>query len=150
MKLEKNYSIVDVVCYLPLDTPRNVRLFLESIQPDQAIFVKYEFWAFFLRALKKKGIPSYLISARFRSNQIFFKTYGGFFRQMLGTFNKIFVQDTVSKELLDSISVDSIVCGDTRVDRVASIGKKAFFGSNSGSIYGRASYSYCREYLAAG
>lgn len=34
----------DVVCYLPLDTPRNVRRFLDAAHPCAAFFIKYEFW----------------------------------------------------------------------------------------------------------
>ena len=44
-EVRKNYDGADYVCYLPLDTPRNARRFIELIQPQSAFFIKYEFWA---------------------------------------------------------------------------------------------------------
>ena len=43
-ELRKNFGSADVVSYLPMDTVRNVRRFLDVVRPSTAIFVKYEFW----------------------------------------------------------------------------------------------------------
>ena len=80
-EVRKNYAGADRVCYLPMDTPRNVRRFLDTYRPDMAFFVKYEFWFNYLGELKKRGIPTYIFSAIFRENQYFFKWYGGWFRK---------------------------------------------------------------------
>lgn len=105
--------------YLPLDSAQNAQKFMALIRPKQAYFIKYEFWHFYLQALKSHGIPCYLVAANFRADQLFFKSYGGFFRNMLSCFQAIFVQTSASKECLDRIGIDSVyVAGDTRYDRV--------------------------------
>ncbi len=71
-EIRKNYDQVDVVCYLPADTPANVECFLNAVQPDIALFIKYEFWYNYLHELKKRQIPTLLFSAIFRPNQLFF------------------------------------------------------------------------------
>ncbi|NJN33375.1 MAG: 3-deoxy-D-manno-octulosonic acid transferase, partial [Saprospiraceae bacterium] len=65
-EMRKNYPLADYVFYLPLDTRRNAHRFLDLVKPDLVIFVKYEFWFHFLHALKKRRIPTLLISGIFR------------------------------------------------------------------------------------
>jgi len=78
-EVRKNYSNADLICYLPFDLPGNVRRFLDIVKPSQAIFIKYEFWANYLNELASRRIPTYIVSAIFRSKQIFFRPYGGDF-----------------------------------------------------------------------
>ena len=54
-EVRKNYPLADAVCYLPMDTPRNVRRFFDAVQPDKVFFVKYEFWYNYLNTLKRRG-----------------------------------------------------------------------------------------------
>ena len=120
--VRKDYPLADVVSYLPFDLPGNVRRFLDVVNPKMAIFIKYEFWGNFLNELHKRAIPTYLVSAIFRENQIFFKPYGSIFRGMLKNYEHLFVQDETSKKLLAKIGVENVsVVGDTRFDRVAEI-----------------------------
>lgn len=121
-EVRKNYGGATMVCYLPFDKPHNVARFLQLAKPRMAIFVKYEFWGNYLEQLKKKHIPTYIISSIFRKGQIFFLPWGGMFRGMLRCFNTIFVQDENSRRLLDGIGLDNVaVAGDTRFDRVTDI-----------------------------
>ena len=121
-EVRKNYPLVDAVVYLPFDTPRNARRFIEIVRPSIAIFVKYEFWGNYLRQLSRAGIPTYIISAIFRPGQIFFRPYGGMFRKMLHCFNTIYLQDENSRRLLADIGINNtIVAGDTRFDRVTDV-----------------------------
>jgi len=108
------------VVYLPLDTKKNVRRFLDAAHPELAIFIKYEFWPNYLNELKSRNIISLLVSGGFRENQVFFKSYGGWMKKSLRTFEHFFVQNQISKELLNSIGFQNVtVSGDTRFDRVA-------------------------------
>lgn len=121
-EVRKNYPLADLVCYLPADTAQNARKFIQATQPDLAIFVKYEFWYHHLRALRQQAIPTLLISAIFRPNQLFFQPYGKFFQQMLYNFDHIFVQNKESGQLLQKLGADNFSFGgDSRVDRVADI-----------------------------
>ncbi len=125
-EVRKSYDKVDAVCYMPVDTPRRVKEFLDVVKPKMAIFVKYEFWGNFLEQLKQRNVPTYIISSIFRPNQLFFKPWGGMFRKMLGCFSYLYVQDDESRELLHGIGVDNVtVCGDTRLDRVLQIKAQA-------------------------
>ena len=117
-----DYNPRVAVVYLPFDTPGNVEAFLDAARPRMAIFVKYEFWGNYLEKLKKRGIPTYIISAIFRPTQRFFKPWGGVFRKMLGNFEHLYVQDERSRRLLAGIGVENVtVAGDTRFDRVTAI-----------------------------
>ncbi|MDB4334994.1 3-deoxy-D-manno-octulosonic acid transferase [bacterium] len=121
-EIRKNYELADYIFYLPSDRASSVRAFIEKVNPSVAIFVKYEFWYNYLNQLKKKNIDTYIISAIFRKNQVFFKWYGGWYRKLLGCFNWLFVQDEKSGALLQGIGVENFsVDGDTRFDRVAEI-----------------------------
>ena len=125
-EVRKNYIGADCVCYLPFDTPENVTAFLDTVKPDMAVFVKYEFWGNFLNELKKRKVPTFLISAIFRKNQPFFKFWGSMFRQILKCYTHIYVQDENSRKLLESIGIDNVtVAGDTRFDRVTDVLKNA-------------------------
>ena len=121
-EVRKNYAGADFIHYLPSDTPSKAKEFIEYFNPSIAFFVKYEFWYNYLRILHEKQIPVISFSAIFRENQIFFKWYGGFQRNILKYFTHIFVQNKYSSELLQSIGIQNVtVGGDTRFDRVKQI-----------------------------
>ena len=121
-EVRKNNTIADVTVYLPLDTQYNVEKFMEIVRPDIAFFIKYEYWPNYLNALKERETPTYLISGIFREDQLFFKWYGGFYRNALNAFEHFFVQNSKSKDLLLKLGKSNVtVSGDTRFDRVASI-----------------------------
>jgi 3-deoxy-D-manno-octulosonic-acid transferase len=117
---KKTHAAADYVFYLPMDGAKRSKQFIELINPTQAYFTKYEFWYFYFQYLAQKNIPLFLISGIFRNDQIFFKWYGGFFRQILTQVRFFFVQNESSKNLLNNIGIDQVlVTGDTRFDRVA-------------------------------
>lgn len=121
-EVRKNFQGADYVFYLPLDTARNARRFLDALKPELALFVKYEHWYHYLNELHFRNIPTFLFSAVFQKRQAFFKPYGALYRKMLGFYEHIFVQDNDSQQLLASLGVTNVtVAGDTRFDRVAHI-----------------------------
>src|SRR5690554_2476368 len=97
-EIRKNNTVADITLYLPLDTQTNVKRFLDLINPEMVFFIKYEFWPNYLNELKKRNIPTYLISGIFREKQLFFKPYGSFYRNALKTFSHFFVQNESSKQ----------------------------------------------------
>ncbi|RZL17519.1 MAG: 3-deoxy-D-manno-octulosonic acid transferase [Pedobacter sp.] len=118
-EVRKNYTGADAVFYLPLDTRLNAQRFIRLIQPEMAVFTKYEFWYHYFSELRKQNISLYLISTIFRKDQIFFKWYGSFYRNILFMVTRFFVQNQESAQLLGSIGInDPIISGDTRFDRV--------------------------------
>ena len=125
-EVRKDYKGADIVCYLPLDTPRNVRRFISLAHPYMVFFIKYEFWKNYLDELKGRGIPVYSVSSIFRPNQVFFRWYGIAYRDVLKCFTHLFVQNQESVGLLKTIGVtDTTIVGDTRFDRVLQICREA-------------------------
>ncbi len=111
---------VDAVTYLPFDGPKNAANFLNKVNPKLIVFIKYEFWFNYLSEAKARKIPSILASAIFRKDQIFFKWYGGFYKNMLSLFSSILVQDHEIYDLVAPILTKTrlFISGDTRFDRV--------------------------------
>ena len=124
-EVRKNNTVADVTVYLPLDTKKNAQQFIKYVHPDMVFFIKYEYWPNYLAELKKSNTKTYLISGILRKNQLFFKLYGGFYREALQTFTYFFVQNETSKKLLQQLGKTNVaVSGDTRFDRVAAILEK--------------------------
>jgi len=118
-EVRKNTPLADAVYYLPLDTAKNAREFMDAINPKLAIFTKYEYWYHFFNEAHERDIPLYVISGIFRPDQVFFKWYGGLSRKILSFVRYFFVQDEQSRQLLSGIGINNAaISGDTRFDRV--------------------------------
>lgn len=120
--VRNEYQYADWVYYLPLDTARNASHFIQHVNPQLAIFVKYEYWYYYLHELKSREIPSILISAHIRESS-FNKLFGGFYKRVFSTYAHIFVQDEESKQVVENAYElsDVSACGDTRFDRVVQV-----------------------------
>ncbi|MEL6676418.1 MAG: glycosyltransferase N-terminal domain-containing protein, partial [Bacteroidota bacterium] len=121
-EIRKNYPQADAVMYLPLDTSRQVKAFLEMLQPAGVVFVKYELWLNMLQALRERGCPHWLISARVGADSAFLKSpLAALYREAFEGFQQIFVQDLESQRLLSAFAPQAEVqlSADTRFDRVA-------------------------------
>lgn len=121
-EIRKDDPLADYTCYLPLDSAKNARNFLCLVQPKFIFFIKYEFWYHYLNEAQSLNIPTFLIAAIFRKEQLFFKPYGKIFRKMLQKFKHIFVQNKASIHLLQQINIQQVTdSGDTRFDSVQEI-----------------------------
>ncbi len=122
-EIRKNYPGADWVTYLPMDSAKNARKFIAEINPALVLWVKYEYWYYFLNELRNRNIPVLLVSGIFRNTQPFFKWYGAFWQKILNSFQHLFLQNEESRLLLQQINckVACTVSGDTRFDRVATI-----------------------------
>jgi 3-deoxy-D-manno-octulosonic-acid transferase len=119
---KKDYPHAHIVTYLPFDTPARVNRFLNAVPIAAAIFIKYDIWPNCLRALHQRNIPTFLVSAVFRRDQLFFHRFAKPYANLLLRFSHIFVQDQDSKALLSKIGVEQVtVAGDIRFDRVTEI-----------------------------
>jgi 3-deoxy-D-manno-octulosonic-acid transferase len=122
-EIRKHHPAIDLAVYLPMDSPGNAKRFLEIVQPSLVIFIKYEYWYYYLTETHRRHIPLILASGIFRKDQPFFRWYGGFYRKMLPLFSWFFVQNEESLNLLQSIGYTQnvVLTGDTRFDRVLAI-----------------------------
>jgi len=121
-EVQKDYKGADYIFYLPLDTPKNAKKLIKILQPEILILVKYEYWYNLLNRLQKTGIPVIVISAVIKEDSLFLRSYGGWFKKIIGGISHFFVQEEDSKKLLSSIHIEQVtVSGDTRFDRVKEI-----------------------------
>jgi len=125
-EVQKDYKGADWVFYLPMDGAINAKRFLDIVNPSLVIFIKYDYWFYYLKKIKYRRIPLILVSALFQKNSVFFRWYGFFQRKMLSRFDHLFVQNEESKQLLAKIGLgkNCTVSGDTRFDRVIEIAEK--------------------------
>lgn len=135
-EVRKNNSGSDHVFYLPMDGKRNAQDFLDAIDPELVIFVKYESWYYYLNELKRRKIPTLLVSAIFKPEQNFFGPFGRFLRSMLDHYTHIFVQDSNSLDLLKKFGVRTpcSIAGDTRFDRVTDVINQPFINKHISSF----------------
>ncbi|MBN1117131.1 MAG: 3-deoxy-D-manno-octulosonic acid transferase [Bacteroidales bacterium] len=125
-EIRKNYTGADIICYLPLDTRRNAQRFMKLVKPKWCFFIKYDYWFHFLKQAKKSGSKIFLVSGIFRKKQLFFKSYGNWYRKLLNQFDHLFIQNNESASLLESIGIKNYtVSGDSRFDRVVQIAEKS-------------------------
>lgn len=119
---KKPQEDIDFITYIPFDTPGNAKRFLEILNPQLAFFVKYDLWANHILEARNRNIPLFLFSASMRDEQIYFKSYGGFFRKILFSFDHIFCQNERTQKLLENAGYqETSITGDTRYDRVHTI-----------------------------
>ena len=125
-EVRKNYPLADYIFYLPVDTARNAKRFVEIVRPKKAFFIKYDFWHHYIKQLHEQQIPIYVVSASFRSSQAYFKSYGTWFRKILNRVEHFFVQNQESADLLQSIGLKNYtLSGDTRFDRAIQLVEQA-------------------------
>jgi 3-deoxy-D-manno-octulosonic-acid transferase len=124
-EIHRDSKLADCVFYLPADTRRNAERLLNLIEPYAVFFVKYEFWYHYLKVCYRRGIPVFSISIILRPEQVFFKFYGGFYRNLLHMFRHFFAQNEETRQLLGKIGLKNVtLSGDTRFDRVFEIAQK--------------------------
>lgn len=122
----KGSPVADHIYYLPLSNRHLSSRFIDLVKPVLVLWIKYEYWYYYLDELKKRNVPLLLISGNFQKRHAFFKWYGVLHRRMLDCFTYLFVQTAYSKALLGNIGFsDNVsVSGDTRFDRVTEIAER--------------------------
>jgi 3-deoxy-D-manno-octulosonic-acid transferase len=126
-ELRKNYAHADAVLYLPLDIKGNAERFINIVNPSIAVFVKYEIWLGYFKVLAQKNIPTYLICAKFRANQIYFKWFGKPFKSALHKITHLFVQAEEDQTILRQHHIHNhTLAGDLRYERVLEIKQQIY------------------------
>ena len=121
-EVKKNSKEADYIFYLPMDSQKNAKAFLDTVNPSLVIIIKYDYWFYYLKEVHNRKITLLLVSGIFLPNFSFFQWYGKLQREILGFFSHLFVQTKSSQELLQSININNVsVTGDTRFDRVLQV-----------------------------
>jgi 3-deoxy-D-manno-octulosonic-acid transferase len=119
----KNNKEFTNIFYLPMDSRLHAEKWMNILKPDLVLWVKYEYWHYYLQEIQKRKIPLLMVSGIYRESQTFFKWYGSFYKNMLRPFTHFFVQNESSKQWLEKlVHAEKItISGDTRCDRVINI-----------------------------
>ncbi len=128
-KNQLNYKYADFITYLPFDTIKNVKKFIQFYNPDLAVFVRYDLWFNYLYYLNQYKINSILISATISSkfnkngNSVLNSIKLFFYKSLLNNINTIFTANQKEYINFNSLNLfsDVINSGDTRIDRIIQI-----------------------------
>lgn len=116
LQILQSYPQADYITYLPSASLRNVKKFLDIVNPQKAVFVGNNFSTTYLRQLRKRNINTYSIGSVFQSS------LKHSLRRQLKYFTSILVQDQQSKDLLEQYKItNSQVCGNPRFDSALQI-----------------------------
>jgi 3-deoxy-D-manno-octulosonic-acid transferase len=95
----KNYKLADIITYIPFDTKKNARRFLDLLKPTAAIFVRYDVWPNHLWELKSRKIPVFIANATMRTSSVrFYPLLKIFHRYLFDNFTSIFTVSTKDAE----------------------------------------------------
>jgi 3-deoxy-D-manno-octulosonic-acid transferase len=112
----------DGVFYLPLDFEGNARFWYRIVQPDIAVFVKYEFWLHYMQQGLKYGSHMVAAGCLFREEQFIFEPWAAGWKRCLQDFNRIFVQNEASAQKAKAEGLRNVsISGDSRFDRVLAV-----------------------------
>lgn len=118
---QKKYKYSDAMLYLPFDTKNSVKIFLDKIQPDCSVIIRYDLWLNLLTELKRRKIPIFLINAtkprKLSSNFIMFKAFLKKVYSLIDEIATVGEQHTnFFKKILPEKNIQTLT--DTRFDRI--------------------------------
>ncbi|HVZ40604.1 MAG TPA: glycosyltransferase N-terminal domain-containing protein [Candidatus Kapabacteria bacterium] len=118
---QRGYAHVDAVSYLPSDSARAMRDFLDLIDPDLILILRYDLWPCFMLEARRRSVPVALVSGVLRRNSARFRPLlRGFFAWLYGQLRHIYAVTYADRDAFVSLApyVPVEVGGDTRYDRV--------------------------------
>ena len=124
-----NYKFADVISYMPYDSRRLAKKFIEQIKPDAAVFIRYDVWPNHIWVLEERGIPLFLSSATLREKSIRLKPgLRSFHRRLFDLFTAVLtVTEYDARQFkrfgLRHPHIEDV--GDTRYDQVLQRSKAA-------------------------
>lgn len=110
--------------YLPFDSRRQVKNFLDLTEPDLIILMRYDLWFNFLYEAKKRNVTVTVANARFDEKDKIWSMFiaGSFKKTMYRMIDKLFVidkDDEVNyKDKLKGFKGEIVMVGDSKYERV--------------------------------
>lgn len=110
----------DVLIYNPLDFRGCVKRALDLVNPRAVILTETEIWPNFIRAIRKRDIPLFLVNARISDRSApRYRALRWFFGEVFRCFTKIYVQsDLDARRLIDAGAEETslVVTGSFKFD----------------------------------
>lgn len=105
--------------YLPIDTPKSINAYLDVINPDAVIFIKYDFWFNFLKCLGQRNIPYFFTSLHMNKDHYLFNSSFNPFLDLLKQSKKIFTHNEIGLNILTQNGfTNAELFGDSRIDQI--------------------------------
>lgn len=106
---KRKYSISHIF-YFPFDFGILIKRILKRINPQVAILCEMEIWPTFIRVVKKKGIPIYLVSGRLGDvDYKNYKRFRFFFKHVFNNLTGLFMQTKLDEDRVKSLCSNSNV-----------------------------------------
>lgn len=119
----RNYPHADVIAYIPFDTARNARRFLDLVQPTVAVMVRYDIWPNHIWELRRRAIPVIIANATMRrTTPRRLPLLNWFHRNVYNDIDRILTVSPKDIEVFQALGISRPlleVIGDTRYDQVA-------------------------------
>lgn len=107
-------------CYIPYDIPFAVRQFIQTIQPQLAIFIETEVWPNVLYECKRNNIPIVLANARLSERSLRgYAKFRALAREAFGCFTQVAAQSAADAQRLKNLGVAAeklVVTGNIKFD----------------------------------
>lgn len=118
----RTYKPASLITYIPFDTARNARRFLDLLQPTVAIMVKYDIWPNHVWELGRRGIPTFIASATLRKNSTrhspLLRSFHRSIYQNLTSICTVSEADAAAFRAFNLTKPEISVVGETRYDQV--------------------------------
>ena len=118
----QTYKSASIISYIPFDSSRNARRFIDLIRPSAAVMIRYDVWPNHLWALRRAGVPTFIANATLRSNTTRrLPLLKQFHRAMYDSIDYILAVSAEDKSTFESFRLSHPVVeviGDTRYDQV--------------------------------
>ncbi|MDE7396780.1 MAG: 3-deoxy-D-manno-octulosonic acid transferase [Muribaculum sp.] len=116
-------TCADYIYPLPVDSRKNAQEFIRITNPRVAVFMVSELWFNYLNELRRRKIPTILVSCLIRNDSRYFRRHGQFHKRMLGNFTRIIAHDlqTLGNLYRLGLGEKSILTGDPLYDNALSI-----------------------------
>ncbi len=119
----RTYPLADIITYIPFDSRRGARRFLDLARPDLSVMVRYDIWPNHIWELRRRSIPVIIANATMSRHTL---RRLPLIRSLHNTiYDSINTILTVAQSDVDAFSVFSLrrahveAIGDTRYDQVA-------------------------------
>ncbi len=116
------YPYTDHITYLPFDSQKSVKKFLDTVQPNLAAFIRYDIWPNCVWECERRNIPIMIVNATLSKKSLRrLLIVRSFHHQMYKPFNAILTvseADAKNFRVFHLAKPEIIAIGDTRYDRV--------------------------------
>jgi len=116
------YPLANVISYLPFDTQANARRFLDIVQPDAAVMIRYDVWPNHTWEADRRGIPLLIANATMHRQTVRrLPIVRAFHRHVYNAFSEILAVSSSDIQAFESFKLQRpriMAAGDTRHDQV--------------------------------